>query len=702
MFRKILLSLAIVACSIVGAFSSSWELLGGTNGFSGEMGEWVDFGFLNQSTPIVVYSDRTNQFKTTLMYFTNAGNITNSAKFIKYGFSTNEANYVSLSVNESNNTAWITFSDRWQTFKGSLWAYTNGTSTNSVPFQVSNGFTSNIGQVFETRMDRNTNLVIVYQDYQNQNKASALLWNGATFSSIGTPGFSSNYAQDFSRIAINTNNNYAVAFSEYGRGNEISMYKYTNSGNWFKAVTTTNPGAMPSLQNYLGNFYLAYRDNIDWTVRVAKYTNAGSWYSYGTNKSLSAYRGDYPSIDVNSNGIFLAYKDFNIGNGMLAVRNYSFLAYLTNANTNIAVNTNTFVNTNAWTNALTNAEPYTVYASWVNTNVNALITNLVFSHVITDYMIFGGQYITNSNVIDGVSYPVTVNSTNGVTNKLGQFVVTNAWNLCVNSNQIFTLSNTNYSYPGASTETNNNNYLAGVGYFNGFNPLNMVSYGLTNQTNIITWTVTNTFTNLNWFTNITTNVDSNQYSWTNTVTNTTNGNNIYVNSYVNAETNIFSSNMFYSFATNDSLVSIWTNSTNRTYTPNTLNTTYNTIGFTNAVSVNNIYYWTNIYSTYLTVTNVNTNTNAVSTNLYVSDILINSVVNSNWYTNYYNPGSSNVTTNTWKNPNQWTTVGTIATLSNVAPNFVGVLKMKVTANSNVPYILFQDMPVQALKMIRYR
>ena len=694
MFKKLLIICTILFSAIAGGFASSWELLGGTNGFTAEIGQWVDFDFKSGSTPVVVYSDQTNGFYSTIGFFTNAGNITNSYKNIKSAFSPAVANYMSIAINPSNDYTWIAFSDRYATFKGSLWAYTNA----GVPFKVSNSFTSNIGQEFQTKVDLKTNLVIVYEDYQNQNSASALKFNGATFSQLGTPGFSSNYAQDFSPIAVDLNNDYWIAFSEFGRGNEISVYKYTNS-TWTRKASTTVPGAMPSLASYNGNTYLAYRNNIDWKIYVTKYTNgAPGFYNFGTNAGVSTARADYPSIDVNSNGIFLAFKDFNVNNGNLAVLQYKFLSYQTNANTNITTYTNTFNDKNAWTNAQTNKEAYTSYIAFTNVNFNTLISNVVTTHLFTNILSEGGAYISNYYSIDGSNGTWARMATNTGTSNTTVFQMTNVMGSITN----FIVSVTNPMYVNwvAGNTNVTNSYFAGIG--GASNTIVWNAFNATSNVAVFNFISTNVYTNASWFTNTNINLDANIYSWTNTVINTTNGTNQYINSYVNTETNTWSTNFLWSFISNDTLICLWTNAVTNVYTPGTLNTTYNSILFTNAVVMSNQYVWTNTNLTYTTAVNINTNTNIVTTNLIVVDIFTNSVTNPDAYTNSINFGQSIVTTNYYSNRNKWSTVGSQSDLAKIATNFVGKLKLKVTSASNVPYIIFQDMPNQKEKLIRYR
>jgi hypothetical protein len=217
------------------------------------------------------------------------------------GFTPGICAYLSLAI-DTSGTPYVSFLDATQGAKATVMKF-NGSSwvtVGSAGFSA-NSITNNTALAF----DHNDTLYCAYQE----SKASVKKFNGTNWVSVGNNGFSSGQAMYIS-IAFDNNNTPYVAYQDMPNGQKAVVMKYDGSG-WI-AVGSTGISAGQASDIALaidGNTpYIAYRDAANnFKATVMKLTGSG-WVPVG-GVGFSAGSALYISLAFYNGTPYISYQD---------------------------------------------------------------------------------------------------------------------------------------------------------------------------------------------------------------------------------------------------------------------------------------------------------------------------------------------------------------------------------------------------------
>ncbi len=293
-----------------------WKTVG-IQGFSaGEIGK-VTLRFYS-GTPYVSFQDYANGYAATVMYY----NGTSWVNLGSPGFTSSAAYEPSFAI-DSGGTPYIAYYDdsnkaSVMKFNGSVWeqvgapAFSEGSITS--PSIAIHNLTPYIAYGDDFYADTG----------DTDHKAVVKMFNGTSWVSVGTPGFSGSEASSTS-MAFNSVGTPYVAFSDWAYANPFEFGKATvmkfDGVNWIGegfAGFTTGQVRYTELVIHSDQPYLAYRDAND---RATVVTYTGSTWDPVGSEGFSAGTIDLPSLTVAAGTPWISFKD-NANSSRLTVMTF--------------------------------------------------------------------------------------------------------------------------------------------------------------------------------------------------------------------------------------------------------------------------------------------------------------------------------------------------------------------------------------------
>jgi hypothetical protein len=233
-------------------------------------------------------------------------------KVLPVEISSSGINYPSLVI-DGNNKLYVAFSDGANSNKATVMTY-NGTSWETVG---SAGFSANTAYLISLAIDGNNKLYVVFRDGANVNKATVMTYNNLSgeWETVGSAGFSIGSANSPS-LAIDVNNKLYVSFSDGGNSYKATTMTYNNlSGEW---ETVGSAGFSNGSANYTsldidGNnkLYVAFSDGGNsYKVTTMTYNDlSGEWEAVGSS-GFSNDSANYTSLAIDGNNkLYVAFQD---------------------------------------------------------------------------------------------------------------------------------------------------------------------------------------------------------------------------------------------------------------------------------------------------------------------------------------------------------------------------------------------------------
>lgn len=344
-----------------------------------------DFSFKidNNNTPYIAYQNSSNSNKACVKKF-------NGANWVLVGidgFSSNQANYISLDVN-SQNIPYIVYSDvaivnkaSVQKFNGSSWeyignqAFTLGEATytsikfdnNDIPFILyrdgatsgkatvqkftnnswsvlgNSGFTSANALDVSFTFDTNNNPFVIYKTDNGFKYVSVYTFINSNWMNVGNQYISDRQA-DYSSISIDNNNNLFIAYKDVENGNVGVVKKFTNN-TWTimgDEPFTKETSSMRTVTDSNNALYVLHQEYFENTLTVKKYYQ-GQWTQVGNSLGGVYYDACDIAIDSNNN-LYVAHFNTGFGNGFKVKKfNNSTNSWITLPSTGLpAANVNVF------------------------------------------------------------------------------------------------------------------------------------------------------------------------------------------------------------------------------------------------------------------------------------------------------------------------------------------------------------------------
>ncbi|MBV1757714.1 MAG: S-layer homology domain-containing protein [Dethiosulfatibacter sp.] len=202
------------------------------------------------------------------------------------------------------------------------------------------GFTT--GYAWETclQLDNNGIPYIVFQDRDNEDKATVMKYNGDTWEIVGSAGFSDGQAQN-PTIAFDSTNTLFAAYRDGGNSYGATVKKF-NGSNW---VNVGTPGFSEAsidyikiaFNNYIDTPHVVYQDwgAANGKATVMQYSSSTEdWVALGEiSVGVSDSVATFTDIVIDENNyVYIAYKDGNTSltesnQGAVTVRKYDFSSW---------------------------------------------------------------------------------------------------------------------------------------------------------------------------------------------------------------------------------------------------------------------------------------------------------------------------------------------------------------------------------------
>ncbi|MGV8118948.1 MAG: hypothetical protein AB2L14_04200 [Candidatus Xenobiia bacterium LiM19] len=295
---------------------TSWETVG-TAGFSTGTAEYISLAIYdNAGTPVpyVTYKDSGSSGKATVKKYNGTAWETVGTA----GFSTGQADSISLVVYNDNGTPvpYVAYLDDGNSGKATVMKY-NGATWETVGTA---GFSAeNVAYTSLAIYDNAGTPVpyIAYKDYGNIGKATVMKYNGTAWETVGTAGFSAGTV-NYNSLAIYDNGGTPVPYVAYGDGyhnDKATVMKY--NGTAWETVGTAGFSAGKVNYNSLAIYdnagtpvpYVAYKDYGNSTKATVMKFNGSTWTSLGQASPIGA---DYVSLAIyNKSGIPIPYVAFS-------------------------------------------------------------------------------------------------------------------------------------------------------------------------------------------------------------------------------------------------------------------------------------------------------------------------------------------------------------------------------------------------------
>jgi hypothetical protein len=262
--------------------------------------------------------------------------------------------------------------------------------------------------------DGNGHVYVVYRDNGNNNKATVMKYDGNSWVTLGSAGFSAGEAQ-YTRIAIDGNNVPYVVYQDRGNSSRATVKKYDGSS-WV-TVGSTGFSAGPVWYTSIaidGNNvpYVVYSSGNSGKATVKKY-NGNSWVTVGS-AGFSAGSAYYINIAIDGNNVpYVVYRDG--GNSTKAtVKKYDGSSWVTvgSAGFSAGIADNTSIAIDG------NNVPYVVYSDGGNNSKATVMKYNGSSWVTVGSAGFSaGEAQYTSIAIDGNNVPYVMYGDGGNGNK---------------------------------------------------------------------------------------------------------------------------------------------------------------------------------------------------------------------------------------------------------------------------------------------
>lgn len=246
--------------------NSSWQLLGDTGVYDGDIAFQVDNG-----VPYLAYSNKTNSSRANVIKYVN-GSWTAVGSV---DFTSASAAYISLAI--TSGTPYVSYQDGAQSGKLSVKTF-NGTNW----VQLGSAGLSDGGVNYSSINIYNGIPYVVYGDISHTGKATMKKYENSAWTNVGSTSFSSGSA-----IVINSYINNGVPYVVYIDDNDNNtIMKYENSswqqvGSSLYSFNNINP-TLVSLSFYNNVPYIAYADGANnGKITFAKLSN-NTWTNIGS------------------------------------------------------------------------------------------------------------------------------------------------------------------------------------------------------------------------------------------------------------------------------------------------------------------------------------------------------------------------------------------------------------------------------------
>jgi hypothetical protein len=225
------------------------------------------------------------------------------------------ADYSSIAI-DGNGTPYVVGTGGTGTGKATVTKY-NGSSWETVGTA---GFSAGSVSYTSIAIDGSDTPYVVYQDYDNSNKATVMKYNGSSWVNVGTAGFSAGQAL-YSSIAIDGSGTPYVVYQDYGSSNKATVMKY-NGSSW-ETIGTAGFSAGEARHTSItidgsDTPYVAYQDYGNSSKATVMKYNGSSWVNVGT-AGFSVAAAWYTTIAIDGSGTpYVVYMDEGNDNDLKA------------------------------------------------------------------------------------------------------------------------------------------------------------------------------------------------------------------------------------------------------------------------------------------------------------------------------------------------------------------------------------------------
>jgi len=299
---------------------SAWVYVG-SEGFSAGGVQSPSMAIDRAGTLYVAYADSINGYKATVMKF-------NGSSWVNVGIAGFSGSGVSSSTPGTNTwiaidtggTPYVVFGDGIVSNKATVMKF-NGSSWVTVGTE---GFTSAGVSIFSIAIDSSGTPYVAYMDATFTNAVSVMKYNGSSWVTVGSAGFSSGM-EDYISIAIGIGGTPYVAYSRDGPGGKASAMKY-NGSSWVNvgagAISAGEAQFTTIAIDGRGTPYVVYSDSAySWKATLKKYTGS-SWVTVGGG-GFTAGSAGYTSLAIDGSGTpYVVYEDAYAGINRATVQKF--------------------------------------------------------------------------------------------------------------------------------------------------------------------------------------------------------------------------------------------------------------------------------------------------------------------------------------------------------------------------------------------
>ena len=274
----------------------------GLAGFSAGGADYTNIAIDGSGKPYVVYQDRVNSFKATVMNFDGS----NWVVVGSVGFSAGSVYYTSIAI-DGSGTPYVVYRDvnnsdkaTVMKFDGSNWVIVG-----------SAGFSAGIANYTSIAIDGSGTPYVVYQDRVNSFKATVMKFDGSNWVVVGSAGFSAGSVY-YTSIAIDGSGTPYVVYQDASNSNKATVMKFDGS-NW---VVVGSVGFSAAIATYTSiaidgssTLYVAYRDGGNSSKATVMKFDGSNWVVVGS-VGFSVGRADWTEIAIDGSGTpYVVYQD---------------------------------------------------------------------------------------------------------------------------------------------------------------------------------------------------------------------------------------------------------------------------------------------------------------------------------------------------------------------------------------------------------